>query len=228
MTDAVASEASSKKSDPIEVKLKGGVGTVVVDPDMILDLEIFRYIFAVGLETIVNKVGMSKIAVGITKAEGEDKVRRTAEIVEQAQRTVQAMYDGNLKGAKATSKRTGATQTEAMRLAKALVKDTLRSNGYKISAFDAKELTAFAKEVLSGNPDLYKRAEENLKARAELPIKGLNVAAMLGDKAGDESLKAKPKVPPKPRAKGEAKATLSATQAGKVAPRQKPVGATAH
>jgi len=224
MTDAVASEASVT----LKVKLKGGVGEIEVDASKIVDMDIYQYIFQVGLETIINKVGMSKIAVGITKAEGEDKVKRTAEIVEQAQRTVQAMYDGNLKGAKATSKRTGATQTEAMRLAKALVKDTLRSNGYKISAFNAKELIAFAKEVLSGNPDLYKRAEENLKARAELPIKGLNIAAMLGDKAGDESLKAKPKVPPKPRAKAEAKATLSATQAGKVAPRQKPAGATAH
>ncbi len=223
MTDAVA-----EASVTLKIKLKGGIGEVEVDTSKIVDMDIYQYIFQVGLETIINKVGMSKIAVGITKAEGEDKVKRTAEIVEQANRTVQAMYDGNLKGAKATSKRTGATQTEAMRLAKALVKDTLRSNGYKISAFDAKQLTAFAKEVLAGNPDLYKRAEENLKARAELPIKGLNVAAMLGDMAEDESLKAKPKVPPKPKAKGEAKATLSAAQAGKVAPRQKPAGATAH
>jgi len=221
MTDAVA-----EASVTLKIKLKGGVGEVEVDTSKIVDMDIYQYIFQVGLETIINKVGMSKIATGITKAEGEDKVKRTAEIVEQAQKTIQAMYDGNLKGAKATSKRTGATQTEAMRLAKALVKDTLRSNGYKISAFDAKELTAFAKEVLAGNPDLYKRAEENLKARAELPIKGLNVAAMLGDKAGDESLKAKPKVPPKPKAKaGE---VLSAAQAGRVAPRQKPSGATAH
>jgi hypothetical protein len=136
------------------------------------------------------------------------------------------MYDGDLKGAKATSKRTGATQTEAMRLAKALVKDTLRTNGYKISAFDAKEITAFAKEVLAANQDLYKRAEENLKARAELPVKGLSVASMLGERTGDETLKAKPKVPPKPKAK--AKDVISAAQAGKVAPRAKPTGATAH
>jgi len=223
MTDAVASEATPQT---IKIKLKGGVGEVEVDTSLIVDMDVYQYIFTVGLETIINKVGMSKIATGITKAVGEDKVKRTAEIVEQATRTVQAMYDGNLKGAKATSKRTGATQTEAMRLAKALVKDTLRSNGYKISAFDAKELTAFAKDVLAGNPDLYKRAEENLKARAELPVKGLDVKSMLGDKAGDESLKAKPKVPPKPKAKaGE---VLSAAQAGKVQTRQKPATATTH
>lgn len=223
MTDAVASEASVT----LKIKLKGGVGEVEVDSAKIVDMDVYQYIFQVGLETIINKIGMSKIAAGITKATGEDLAKRKSEIVEQAQKTIQAMYDGDLKGAKATSKRTGAVQTEAMRLAKALVKDTLRSNGYKISAFDAKELTAFAKEVLAGNPDLYKRAEENLKQRAELPVKGLNVAAMLGERSSDETLKAKPKVPPKP--KGKAKdAVLSAAQAGKVAPRQKPAGATAH
>src|SRR5712671_8041202 len=118
MTDAVATEASLT----LKIKLKGGVGEVEVDTSKIVDMDIYQYIFQVGLETIINKVGMSKIAAGITKLEGEEKAKRTAEIVEQANHTVQAMYDGNLKGAKAVSKRTGATQTEAMRLAKALVK----------------------------------------------------------------------------------------------------------
>ncbi len=223
MTDAVA---QSEASVTLKIKLKGGVGEVEVDPSKIVDMDIYQYIFQVGLETIINKVGMSKIAAGITKAEGEDKAKRSEEIVNQALKTIQAMYDGDLKGAKATSKRTGAVQTEAMRLAKALVKDTLRTNGYKISAFDAKEITAFAKEVLAGNHDLYKRAEENLKQRAELPVKGLNINSILGERAGNEELKAKPKVPPKPKAK--AKDVLSAAQAGKVAPRQKPVTHVTH
>jgi len=77
-----------------------------------------------------------------------------------------------------------------------------------------------SRRVLADNPDLYKRAEENLKAVPNCPS-GLGCEAMLGDKAGDETLKAKPKVPPKPRSKGD-KATLSAAQAGKVATRQKP------
>lgn len=226
MTDASAT--TGEASVALKIKLKGGVGEVEVDTSKIVDMDVYQYIFTVGLETIINKLGMSKIATGITKATGEDLAKRTAEIKAQAEKTIQAMYDGDLKGAKATSKRTGAVQTEAMRLAKALVKDTLRQNGYKISAFDAKEITTFAKEVLAGNPDLYKRAEENLKARAELPIKGLNVAAMLGDKVNDETLKAKPKVVPKPRAKGEAREVLSAAQASKVAPRAKPAGQTAH
>lgn len=217
---------TSEGGKTLRIKLKGGAGEVEVDTSRIEDMAVYQYIFQVGLETIINKVGMSKIAAGLTKLEGEEKAKRSTEVVEQAQKTIQAMYDGDLKGAKTVSKRTGAVQTEAMRLAKALVKQTLRDNGYKISAFDAKELTAFAKDVLASNADLYKTAEENLKARAALPVKGLNVAAMLGERAGNEELKAKPKVPPKPKAK--AKDVLSAAQAGKVAPRAKPAHATTH
>jgi len=220
MTDT---EATSKT---LKIKLKGGAGEVEVDTSRIEDMAVYQYIFQCGLETIINKVGMSKIAAGLTKLEGEEKAKAITKVTEQANLTVQAMYSGDLKGAKATSKRTGSVQTEAMRLAKAIVKQTLRDNGYKISAFDNSELTTFAKDVLAGNQDLYKTAEENLKARAALPIKGLNVAAMLGERSGDESLKAKPKVPPKP--KGKAKDVLSAAQAGKVAPRQKPAAAIAH
>ena len=96
MTDTVA---TSDASVTLKVKLKGGVGEVEVDASKIVDMDIYQYIFQVGLETIINKVGMSKIAAGVTKLEGEEKAERTAEIVKQANLTVQAMYDGNLKGA---------------------------------------------------------------------------------------------------------------------------------
>lgn len=201
MTDA------TDTSHILSVKLKGGVGVVEVDVSKITDMEVYQYIFQQGLEAIINKVGMSKIATGITKKSGKDKDEAVKAVLDQAQKTIQAMYDGALKSGKTTAKRTGAVQTEAMRLAKALVKDTLRSNGYKIGAFEAKEITAYAKEVLASNPELYKKAEENLAQRAALPVKGLDVKSMLGEaKANDNTLKAKPKVPPKPKAKsGEAK-----------------------
>lgn len=222
MTDTTTNDSST----PRKVKLKGGAGEVDFIPSKVEDMAVYEFIFMTGVETIVNKLGMSKISAGLTKLDGEEKAKAIAAVVEQALKTVQAMYDGDLKGAKATSKRTGAVQTEAMRLAKALVKQELRNAGYKLSSFDAKELTSFAKDVLKDNADLYKTAEENLKARAALPVKGLNVGAMLGERVNDESLKAKPKVPPKPKAK--AKDVISAAQAGKVQPRQRPQGSTAH
>jgi len=219
MTDATANGSI------LTVKLKGGVGEVEVDVSKIVDMEVYQHIFQAGLEAIINKVGMSKIASGITKKSGEAKAEAEKAVREQAHKTIQAMYDGDLKGAKTATKRTGAVQTEAMRLAKALVKDTLRSNGYKIGAFEAKEITAYAKDVLAANPELYKKAEENLKARAELPVKGLDVKHMLGEeKANDATLKAKPKVPPK----AKAKATATAVVAGAKVPPAKPHHATTH
>ena len=178
MTDTTSETTSAPIT--LKVKLKGGAGEVEVIPSKIVDEEVYTFIFQAGLDALINKIGMSKIAAGLTKLEGAEKDKAVAAVVEQAQKTIKAMYDGDLKGAKSTSKRTGAVQTEAMRLAKALAKQTLKDNGYKISAFNAKEITDFGKDILKDNPDLYNTAEANLKARAALPVKGLNIGKMLG------------------------------------------------
>jgi hypothetical protein len=222
MTDTTVepdtADAGVKKLLTIEIRAK--CGSVDVDVDQ-LPIEVYEYALKVGLEAIINKVGMSKIATGITKLTGKEAETAKAKVVEQAQKNVAALYDGSIKGMRSATKRAGVVNTEAMRLAKAMVKELLRSNGYKISAFDAKELTAMAKEVLAANPDIYKKAEANLAERSATPVKGFDLKKMLGTKADDESFKAKPKVPPKPKAKGEGK-PLSAKQAGMVAPRTKP------
>jgi hypothetical protein len=219
-------EAAADNGVILKISLKGGV-EVEVDSSKITDMDVYQAIFVEGLKAILNKGAVTKLATGITKKGEAEQADLKKNILVEAEKTRDALYEGQLKQ-RGSAKRSGAVNTEAMRLAKALVKQTLRDNGYKISAFDAKELTAFAKEVLASNSDLYKTAEENLKARAALPVKGLNVAAMLGERAGDADLKAKPKVPPKPRAKKGEGQPISAAQAAKVAPRSKPQGATAH
>lgn len=227
MTDTTQDPATGETlpSNIVKVTLRAGGGEVEVDTSKV-EMAAYEAIFAAGLKHFIDKAG-DKIAKGITKLSAEEQVKAKAELVSQALKTVQSMYDGNLKTGRAKAKTSGAEQTEAMRLARALVKDTLRQNGYKVGAFSAKQHTDMAKEILADNPSLYAKARENLAQRAEMPVKGLDVKAMLGERFGDETLKAKPKVPPKPKAKGD-KAPLSAAQAGKVAPRQKPAGATAH
>lgn len=225
MTDVTVEQGAGdapveKRVLTIEVRGKCGTVDVKIDEESIPG-DVYEYIFKTGLEAIINKVGMSKIATGITKLSGDAAVKAKAAVLEQAKKNVAALYDGTIKGLRSTTKVKGAVQTEAMRLAKAQVKELLRNNGYKISAFDAKELTAYAKSVLEANPDLLKKAEANLAERAATPVKGIDLKKMLGAHADDEGMKAKPKVPPKPRAKGE-KAPLSAKQAGLVAPRAKP------
>ena len=224
MTDTTVEQGASP-TDPtvkqvLTIDIRAKCGTVDVDVEK-LPIEVYEYALKVGLEAIINKVGMSKIATGITKLTGKEAETAKAKVVEQAQKNVAALYDGSIKGMGGKTKRAGVVNTEALRLAKAMVKELLRSNGYKISAFDAKELTAMAKEVLAANPDIYKKAEANLAERAATPVKGFDLKKMLGSRADSEELKAKPKVPPKPKAKGE-KGPLSAKQASLVAPRAKP------
>lgn len=229
MTDTtVANDATPPTEKKIfTIEVRGKCGTVDVDPDD-LPIDVYEYALKAGLEAIINKVGMSKIAAGITKLSGKAADDAKAKVLEQARKNVADLKNGTIKGLRSSTKRAGAVNTEALRLAKAMAKQVLRDNGYKISAFDAKELTAMAKEVLAGNPDIYKKAEANLAERAATPVKGFDLKKMLGARADSEELKAKPKAPPK-KAKGE-KGTLSAKQAGMVAPRAKPAAGspTAH
>ena len=230
MTDVTTSEADTPAVplNMVKVPLKSDCGEVEVNTSLLTD-EVYAMVMLEGLKSVINSVGMSKLLPGITKLEGEDKTKAVAAVLAQAQENVQALYSGtiNKKGRKA--KASGAEQTEAMRLAKMLVKDHIRNSGQKIGAYTAKEITEAAKKVLEGNPRLLVQAKANLEERAAEAKNtgGLDLVGLFGDKANSAEVKAKPKTPPKPKAK-EGKAPLSAKQAAMVAPRQKPGGATAH
>ena len=229
MSDVEVSEANAPEGAIFTITLKGDCGTLDVDTSK-FNNDVYKAIFVAGLEAIVNKVGMSKLMPGITKLEGEEREKRTKEIREVAEKTVQAMYAGSIKGATKAKKASGAVETEALRLAKNMAKDVIRANGQKVGAYSAKEITAFAKVVLERNRgSLIAAAEKNLAERAGAvdALKMPGLAEVFGAKASSEEVKAKPKSPPKRKAKeGEGK-VLSAAQAGKVAPRQKP-GHSAH
>jgi hypothetical protein len=222
MTDVSESEATPRN---FTVTLKGGCGTIEVNASQFSD-EVYEAVFLAGLESIINKQGMSKLLPGITKLEGEEKEQRTQEVRETAEKTVQAMYAGSIKGAVKTKKASSAVETEALRLAKNMAKDIIRDNGQKVGAYSAKEHTVFAKAVLERNrASLIATAEKNLKERSE-GAKALTMPTLkevFGAKADSEEVKAKPKVTPKRKGKDEVKAPLSAAQAGKVTPRQKPL-----
>lgn len=231
MTDVTTNEAETAAPPPPwveDIALKGDCGSVSITVTDLPD-EVYKMVMAEGLKAIINSVGMSKIMPGVTKLEGKAKEERVSAILNQANANVKALLDGtiNKKGRKA--KTSGAVATEAMRLAKMLVKDHIRNSGQKIGAYTAKEITEAAKKVLEGNPRLVQQAEANLAERAQEAKKtgGLDLTALFGAKATSEEVKAKPKTPPKPRVKGE-KAPISAKQAQMVAPRQKPAGVATH
>jgi hypothetical protein len=204
------------------IDLKAGAGGFDVDLDTLPDAS-YQAIIIAGLEAILAKAnGAAKILAGITKLEGAELEKRKAEVLDAATKTIQQLQDGIVPGAK-KAKTSGAEATEAMRLAKNMVKDLIRNSGQKIGAYSAKEITEAAKQVLARNPHLLELARKNLAERAQEAkgSKALDLAGLFGAKASSEEVKAKPKVAAKPRVKGE-KAPISARQAGLAAPRQKP------
>jgi hypothetical protein len=232
MTDVTINEAPSEAAGVVQaitVPLKSDCGEVQVVMANLPD-DVYAMVMLEGLKSIINSVGMSKLLPGITKLEGAEKDKAVAAVKAQADANVKALYEGTINKRGRKAKTSGAVQTEAMRLAKMLVKDHIRNSGQKIGAYSAKEITEAAKKVLEGNPRLIIQAQANLDERAveAKTTGGLDLTALFGAKASTEEVKAKPKTPPKPKAKGEGKAPLSAKQASLVAPRQKPTGATAH
>lgn len=229
MTDVQVDTAIDPDESPVvTITLPADCGTMDVDTSK-FSIKDYKAIFIAGLEVMIMKSGMSKLRPGITRLEGKEREERTKQIREQAAKNLEAMYEGNLKGSKTKPKTSGAVQTEAMRLAKEMVKDMIRAANQKIGAYKPKELTEAAKQVLSDNPHLIKTAEENLASRVQdaKGVKKLDLKGLFGAKAESEEVKAKPRKPPVRKEKGE-KAPISAAQAKTVAPRQKQIGATAH
>jgi hypothetical protein len=231
MTDVtVESAGATAPADKFipHISLKGGAGELDIDLDTLPDAS-YRAIIVAGLEAIFAKAnGAAKSLAGITKLEGKELEDRKQEVLEAAQKTLEQLQAGQVPGAK-KAKTSGAEATEAMRLAKNMVKDLIRNSGQKIGAYSAKEITAAAKVVLERNPHLLALAKKNLAERAQEAkgSKALDLTGLFGDKANSDEVKAKPKVTPKRKEKGD-KPPLSAKQAGMAAPRQKPGQATAH
>lgn len=203
-------------------KVKGKSVSVNFDE---LPIEVYKEMLFLGAKEYINKVGMSKIGAGLTKLEGTELDKAQKAVVAQAQKNVTDMNSGKIKyhgESKSATKVSGAVNTEAMRLAKNIVKDLMKKAGLKISHTPASEITVAAKEVLKAMPDLYKTAEANLEARAKTPtIAGLDIKALVH---ADPALVAKADAAKAAKKKG---GTISAKQAGMVAPKKKPQGVAA-
>jgi hypothetical protein len=194
----------------ISFALKNGAGTLEVDTSK-LPIEVYKEALMQGLK-VLSERGMSKL----TKEAYPDEAERKAAIKDKAEANVKEMYEGKTKltGASKVKKASGAVMTEAMRLARNLVKDAMKANKIKISTVKASEVTATAKKLLDADPSIIATAEANLKAREATPVK-LDIAKLI--KADPELVKkAEEKA-----AKAKAEKGLSKTQAGKVAPRAK-------
>jgi len=220
MTDLatdIAADAPTAPSSTITIALKNGAGTVDVDTSALPD-DVYREALMQGLKSIAERA-MSKI----TKEAYPDEAERKAAIHTKAEANIADMYAGKIKitGQARVKKASGAVMTEAMRLARNLVKDAMKAKKIKISHVKASEITTAAKALLEQDPSILTTAEANLKAREATPIK-IDIAKLVHT---DPQLVAKDEAK---KAKAKAEKPLSAKQAGKVAPRAKGSKPTAH
>lgn len=194
-------------------KAKGQFITIDVDA---LPPEVFTEAVLQGLKVLANR-GTSKI----TKAAYPNAEELLAAAVAKANEQLELMLSGKIKftGQKKASGVSGAVRTEAMRLARNLVKDEMKRQGIKISHVEASEITKAAKELLEAMPELVETAKANIEARNAVPVsKAINIKGLI---------KESPALVAKAEARKSKAGTLSAKQAGKVKTRAKGQSATA-
>lgn len=210
-TETVASDnATTAPSTLVQVALKNAAGTIEVDTARLPD-DVYREALMQGLKVIAER-GMSKL----TKEAYPDETERKAAIKAKALENVDDMYAGKTKitGAAKVKKASGAVMTEAMRLARNLVKDAMKANKIKISTVKASEITKAAKALLDADASILATAEQNLKQREQTPVK-IDITKLIH---ADPELVAKDEAK---KAAAKKDKPLSAKQAGKVAPRAK-------
>ena len=186
--------------------------------------DLFEYCFKLGLKSLLNR-GMTKV----TKELISDETERQGEAFIIASKNLEAIYANKIRmtgGVKAKAA-SGEVNTEAMRLARIIVKDELKAGGHKISHYAASEITAAAKELLQNDASILEEATANIAKRKEakpkvaidvskIAVSAKKVAEAEAKKAADkkkrEDLKA---------AKGT-DTPISAKQASKTAARPVP------
>jgi hypothetical protein len=175
-----------------------------------LPADAFNEIIALGLKTWLNK-GMGDVKT--KDLEGEALAKAKAEALKFANENLSKLLSGEFKkSASKAAKVAGKVMTEAKRLARNFVKDQLKAAGEKVSHYPAAEITKAAVALIEADNSWVKMAEDSLeqaaKQKSTIDLKSIKVDPKLVQKA-ESKKKDKP---------------LSATQAGIVAPRAKPVG----
>lgn len=224
-TDVASPEGKSSFVEVMITKAKKAI-KVNMGSEFISN-EMFDEIIYRGLSDILNS-GMSKIT--IKDLEGDQLTAAQDAAFAKAAENLKALEASEIKakGSRGKSKAVklpAEVKTEALRLAKALVKDQIKADGEKISHYKASDITKWAKQILEADDSLYELAKSEIEKRKATPIK-----ISLGKLTPDAGLVKKAEAAAAKK-KAEKKQTLSATQAG-IPARQKPKGksgqATAH
>jgi len=194
---------------------KAGKGvTFAVDTDVFNALmednpEAAMRIVEEGFKAILNS-RMSKLAAP-SKLEGAEAEANKAAALAKAEENLNDLKAGKLTKKTSAAKAAGVNRaelTEAIRLAKNVVKNEIRKAGQKVSLVAAKVITDAAKALVESNPSFIEEAKANLAEAAKVEPK-MDIMSLI---------KLDPKLVAKAEAdKAERKAQLSAKQASKPA-----------
>lgn len=170
--------------------------------------ELALEVVAEGFKTILNK----RMTTGFdapSKLEGKALEDQKAAALAKAQQNLDDFVAGKLSTRKAGGKAKGverAVMTEAMNVAKAVVRDRIRKAGKRPSLVAAKDITAAAKRLVEADESFIENAKATIAERAKVQT-SVNLDDLIKE---DATLVAKAD-----KAKAERKAQLSAKQAGK-------------
>jgi hypothetical protein len=182
------------------------VDTSTIPPDM-WDIVVMK-----GLEAVLG-ARMSKVGA-VTKLKGKELEDAQALALKIANENFAKMMAGTLK-AKAKGKSSDGTPrevtTEARRQARQVVMNEIKRSGGKPSQYAAKDITGAADQLIASDPSYIEKARLALEERANI-TSAIDISTFI---------KADPKKVAK-AAEAKANKPLSATQAGRVAPRRKP------
>lgn len=170
-----------------------------IDTDSLPDA-VYQEALLLGLKELANR-GTSKL----TKASvNGDEAKLKDEASKIADKQIELMLAGDIRFStkQVEKKASGVVMTEAMRLARNVVKDQLKAAKIKISHVDAKDITAAAKELVGADPSFIEQATANIEARKAKPA-AIDITALV-------------KVNPKKVAKAEADKAAARAEAEKV------------
>lgn len=170
--------------------------------------EVMHEVILQGLKVVLNR-GTTKI----TSETYPDENERRAAAMKTAQVQYEMLKAGTIRfmGKRPKKEVTGEVMTEAMRQARALVRQGMKDAGIKVSHVKASEITKVAKELVADNPEILEKAKAVVAARKEQ-------ASTINIKADLKSLVDPKLVAKDEQEKAEKKAQLSAAKAGKVIP----------
>lgn len=176
--------------------------------------DVLKEVYLQGLKTLLNR-GMSKIT-------GEKNDASVKAVMGIAAQNLQNLYDGKIRmSAGVRTKITGVIKTEAMRIARQIIKDGLKEAGLKVSHYTAKEISKAAETFLGSEDgkEVWEEAKATVEARGKKDAKAMqNIKAIAQSLEVDPELVKKAAMKKKPKKEGSTDlAAIAAARKGQSA-----------